>query len=207
MMVVVVTYVSMLRGINVGGRRKVRMEELKRAYDSLGLGGVRTYIQSGNVIFEHPREDEWSLAARIEKRLEERLGFPVPTVLRTAGEVREAIRDAPFVGRDPGKLHVTFLSAAPREVPVREIDAARTGAEDFAVAGREVYLYLPDGYGRTRLTNAFFERKLGVTATTRNWKTVNALSDAMAGPPPTGGRTPEGPLDAAGGQVRRRSRA
>ncbi|MGA2666356.1 MAG: DUF1697 domain-containing protein, partial [Nitrososphaerales archaeon] len=115
------TYVSLLRGVNVGGRKRVRMEELKEAYESLGLGGVRTYIQSGNVIFEQPGGDEEGLTARIEGALERRFGFPVPAVLRTEAEVRRAIGDAPFADRDPDGLYVTFLSAAPRRVPLGEI--------------------------------------------------------------------------------------
>src|SRR5579864_3521165 len=106
-------YISMLRGINVSGQKKVRMEELKKLYESLGFERVRTYIQSGNVVFEHPGADVSDLTGRIERAIEGRFGIEVPVILRTRDELRTVIGNLPFTGKDDAKVHVTFLSANP----------------------------------------------------------------------------------------------
>jgi uncharacterized protein (DUF1697 family) len=174
------TYISMLRGINVGGQKKVGMKELKELYESLGFARVRTYIQSGNVVFDYPDADLSALASKIERGIEVRFGFRVPVAIRTRDELQRLISSTPFMGKDESKVHVTFLSAEPATLAVDEISRAKDGAEEFSISGREIYLFCPNGYGVTKLSNALFERKLKVTATTRNWRTVNALL-SMAG--------------------------
>ena len=175
------TFVSMLRGINVSGQKKVSMEELKKSCESMGFRKVRTYIQSGNVIFEDSGEDIEALADRIRGTIEDHFGFEVAIVIRTGNELQEVIANLPFTKQDRSKLHVTFLSAKPSTVPTGEIDSAREGGEEFSIAGREIYLFCPNGYGRTKLTNTFFERKLKVSATTRSWRTVDALCSMANG--------------------------
>jgi uncharacterized protein (DUF1697 family) len=169
------TYISMLRGINVGGQKKVGMKDLKELYESMGFGQVRTYIQSGNAVFEYPDTDRSTLVSKIERGIEGRFGFKVPVVLRTRDEFRRLIAETPFVGKDESRVHVTFLSAEPETLDVDEIRRAKDEAEEFSTKGKEIYLFCPNGYGLTKLSNTFFERSLGVSATTRNWRTVNAL--------------------------------
>ena len=172
------SYVALLRGINVGGHAKLSMSDLRTIFDGLGYSDVRTYIQSGNVVFRTP-EKPASMAATIEARLVEVLGLAVPVVIRTGTQLASALARNPLADgtRDTGRLHVTFLATAPAA-------AARTGAldadahlpDEFRVMGREVYVHCPNGYGRTKLTNAYFERALGVAATTRTVKTVAELA-------------------------------
>lgn len=168
------TYISMLRGVNVGSNQ-IKMEELRVLYESLGFKDVRSYVQSGNVIFAHSDSNIPKITGRIEKRIRERFGFEAPVFIRTVKEIRAIVDKNPLASRDETKLHVTFLSAVPSRFPLEEIAKAKDGEEDLSFSGREVYLFCPNGYGRTRLSNAFLERKLKVSATTRNWRTVNAL--------------------------------
>jgi len=170
-----VIYVSMLRGINVGGQRKVPMKELRACYESLGLSNVSTYIQSGNVMFASDEHSAPSLVGAIEAEVKERFGFTVVAVLRTEREMMKIIERNPFAKGDRDKSYVTFLSAKPSRIPIEEIDAVKAPSEEYSISGGEVYLLLPNGYGRTKLSNSFMESKLGVSATTRNWNTVMAL--------------------------------
>jgi uncharacterized protein (DUF1697 family) len=168
------TYISMLRGVNVG-KNQMRMEELRLLYESLGFGDVRSYVQSGNVVFEHDDTDISKLRELIERSISKHFGFEAPVFVRTRDELRTVVENNPLTGKDETKLHVIFLSNAPANFPLDELARAKDKAEDFACSGAEVYLFCPNSYGQTKLSNAFFERKLGVAATTRNWRTVNAL--------------------------------
>jgi uncharacterized protein (DUF1697 family) len=168
------SYVSMLRGINVGGNRKVSMQILKEMYESIGMKNVRTYVQSGNVLFTTESSTS-STKERIQKEIKNAFGFDVLVLLRTKKELSELVQKSPFKQKDETKLHVTFLSQKPTDVPVEELNSAKTGDEDFVIASQEIYLFCPNGYGVTKLSNNFFEKKLKVSATTRNWKTVNTL--------------------------------
>lgn len=170
------SYISMLRGINVSGQKPVRMEKLVALYISLGFKRVQTYIQSGNAVFESSADDPAELSRLIEKRLKQSLGFDIPVIIRTAADFRKITQGNPFNNMDNSKLHITFLESIPDKADIEEISRARDGSEDFQLSGREVYLYCPNGYGRTRLSNQFLERILKVRATTRNWKTVLVLA-------------------------------
>jgi uncharacterized protein (DUF1697 family) len=142
---------------------------------------VRTHLQSGNVIFESPGENPAQVSGRIGEKIAEQFGLSVQVILRSSGELRRIVVDNPLVreGVDVDRLHVTFLSDLPPEA-VRESMSGEAGPDRYVIVGREVYLFCPDGYGRTTFTTTFFEKYLGVAATTRNWKTVTALAD-MAG--------------------------
>jgi len=175
------TWVTMLRGINVGGRKRVSMEELRACYLSLGFGKVLTYIQSGNVVFEDGSQDAQGLAERIEKGLEESFGLDVRVIIRPKEEMLKVIKNNPFKEREESRVHVTFLSALRVDIPMKEISAVKDKTEEFYISGREVYLFCPNGYGRTKLSNSFLERKLETYATTRNWRTVNALYALQSG--------------------------
>ena len=169
-------YVSMLRGVNVGGSKKIKMSDLAALYESLGFKDAKTYIQSGNVVFSSPEPSQSVLSKKIEKALKESFGFDVAVVVRTGAELEKALENDPFKDRDPGKLHITFLSDSPAEKPFDVIDSAKDSSEEYLISGREAYLFLPNGYGRTKLSNNFFEKKLNLSATTRNWRTVKVLA-------------------------------
>ena len=169
--------ISMLRGINVSGQKKVPMKELKALYEELGFTRVSTYIQSGNVVFE-TREKTDGLVRKIEKALHAHFGFEVSVIHRTPEELATVLENNPFLKEkdlQADKLYVSFLAETPGAEHIEKARAYQTGADRFEVSGRETYLYLPDGYGRTKFHNNFMEGKLKVTATTRNWKTVNEL--------------------------------
>jgi len=167
-------YVSMLRGINVGGQKRVSMQALKEMYSSLGYTEVQTYVQSGNVIFSANANGS-SVKEEIEREIKRAFGFDVLVFLRNRSELAVLVKNSPFKQKDETKLHVTFLSEKPRKIPVDDLNSAKSGAEDFTISGQEIYLFCPNGYGVTRLSNTFFEKKLKVSATTRNWRTVNTL--------------------------------
>ena len=164
----------MLRAVNVGGR-KLAMSDLRRLTETAGGRDVETYLQSGNVVFRG--------SARVVRALEQaigaELGLEVPVLLRSADDLAALVAAKPY-DAEGAQVSVTFLAAAPANDAVAAIDPAAYGADRFVVNGREVYLHTPNGYGRSKLTNAFWERKLGVAATTRNWNTVLALAQMTA---------------------------
>jgi len=145
-------------------------------YLSLGLGKVHPYIQSGNVVFEDESQDADRLAERIEGGIRFRLGLDVHVIIRTKEEMLKVVRTNPFKGKEETKVHVTFLSMRPESISTNEISKVRDKTEEFSVLGREVYLFCPKGYGGSKLSNSFLEKVLKTRATTRNWRTVNALS-------------------------------
>jgi len=168
----------MLRGINVGGQKIVKMESLRRSFETLGFTRVRTYVQSGNVVFEASKGSSESLPNKIREKILNDYGFSIPLILRTAGEMKTIVRDNPFLkerGIDHSRLQLSFLSTLPAEAGLRKLDALDALPDRFSVKGREVYLHCPNGYGRTKLSNNALEKLLSVEATTRNWKTVIAL--------------------------------
>ena len=170
-------YISLLRGINVSGQKKIKMDELKKLYDSLGFKKVQTYIQSGNVVFECPDASIPKIAERIGKKIKESFGFDVAVLIRTKEEFKKIIRNNPFSKKENNSLYVIFLSDTASDLPMAELNNAKSKSEEFFISGREIYLSCPGGYGKTKLSNNFFERKLKLSATTRNWKTVNKLME------------------------------
>jgi uncharacterized protein (DUF1697 family) len=167
-------WIGLMRAVNVGGR-KLSMTDVVTVTTECGGTGVRTYLQSGNVVFSGSRRVAESLSGALSAAA----GFDVPVLLRSAAEMAAVVSGQPYGGPDSA-WHVTFLGSSPAPAAVSALDPSAYGGDEFAVRGREVYLRTPGGYGRTKLTNAFFERKLGVVATTRNWRTVRALAE-MAG--------------------------
>jgi uncharacterized protein (DUF1697 family) len=176
------TFVALLRGVNVGGRNEVPMADLRSALSALGLGDVVTYIQSGNVVFRAPAPDPASLAVAIESCVEETFGLLARAVLRTRDELLTVVAANPFLerGADPSTFHVLFLDRTPAPSAVAELDPGRSPPDEYEVRGREIYLHLPNGMGRTKLSGDYFERRLGVAATARNWKTVLKLVELAA---------------------------
>ena len=177
-----VTHVSMLRGVNVAGHKRLKMSGLAELYTSLGFAKVRTYIQSGNVMFSHARKDESDLADTIHGAMKTKLGLDVIVFLRTPEELDRVVKKNPFIGNDQSRMHVTFLYTKPIRVPRDEIDAVAAEGEKFSILDREVCLFLPNGQGKTKLSNGFFEKIFEVPATTRNWNTVLALLELSKKP-------------------------
>jgi len=166
-------YIALLRGVNVGGARKLPMKELAPALEELGLEDVVTYIQSGNVVFRS-RTAKAKLATQLEQGIAKRFGLEVTVMLRTAAELAEVIDANPFEG-DVANVHVAFLDRRPPKAAIAKLDPDRSPPDEFAVVDTEVYLHFPNGYGRTKLGADYFERVLAVRATARNWRTVTKL--------------------------------
>lgn len=178
------TYVALLRGINVGGHKIIRMEELRRSFEVRGCANVRSYVQSGNVIFDATRRSPAKLAVMIEALILEDYGFVVPVVVRTAQDLSRIIERNPLLGAkgiDQTKLHVCFLSATPAADRLTTLDTLDAGEGRFLHLDDVVYLYCPTRAADTKLTNNAFERALGVKATGRNWNTVRKLAELAAG--------------------------
>jgi uncharacterized protein (DUF1697 family) len=172
------TYAALLRGINLGSHNKISMADLRALFEELDADDVQTYVQSGNVVFRS-KLTAAELEKAVEREIENALSLHVTVLIRTKAQLAKIVRDNPFLDREkPEKaLHVTFLARKPPPARVRELDPAGFEPDTFDVSGREVYLHFPNGYGRSKLSNAYFEKALDVRATTRNWRTVNALAD------------------------------
>lgn len=172
------TYISILRGINVSGQKSIRMIDLKALYESLGFTNVITYIQSGNVIFKTSSElNSNELAQKIEQAILKKYNFEVPVIIRSVKEWNIVTKNNPFIAPtiEEGKLYVTFLNREPDKILLDSINKLDFTPEQFKITGKEIYLYCPNGYGNTKLSNNFFEKKLKTQATTRNWNTVLKL--------------------------------
>jgi uncharacterized protein (DUF1697 family) len=173
------TFISILRGINVSGQKKILMNDLKSLYESF-FKDVNTYIQSGNVAFKSSETNDLKIAKKIEAAIFKKYNFHVPVIVRSACEMKKIVSSNPFLkdkNIDVKKLHVTFLSETPSEENVKSIENVDFSQDQFIISGKEIYLHIPESYGKTKLSNQFFEKKLKVTATTRNWNTVVKLME------------------------------
>jgi len=169
--------VCLLRGVNLGGHNKIGMDSLRAICSSLKLQSPQTYIQSGNVVFGTTEPDLGKLARRIEDCVEKGHGFRSSAMLRTASEMRSVVARNPFASRkniDPAKLVVSFLAEAPTADEAKRLAEIKAGPEELRVSGRELYIYFPDGQGRSKLP-AILKRTVKIPATARNWNTVNKL--------------------------------
>jgi uncharacterized protein (DUF1697 family) len=171
------SYVALLRAVNVGGRNRVAMPGLRAVFESLGHEAVSTYVQSGNVVFRSSSRSAPSIRAGLEQAIEDEFGLDVVVILRTRAEVGVVVDRNPFRrARIPEQqLHVAFLVDRPSRRAVETLDPRRSPPDEFAVVDRHVYLRYPNGMGRTKLTNDYLERRLGTSATVRNWRTVTEL--------------------------------
>ncbi len=174
------THVALLRGINVGGKNMLPMKDLSQMFSASGCANVRTYIQSGNVIFEAPAGVK--VAHMITAKIEKRFGYRIPVILRTSAQLNKTIRDNPFLSTGVQKktLYVCFLADAPKSSAIATLDPARSAPDAFQVLGQEIYLHLPNGVADSKLTNAYFDSKLSTICTARNWATVLKLAAMMA---------------------------
>ena len=174
-------YVALLRGINVGGRNLLPMKELRSVLGELGLRGVKTYIQSGNVLFEAEDVDEHELARRISSVIESKKGFAPRVLVISSGKFQSAADANPFNGahEEPGKLHLAFTGEAPAEPDMELLESVRAPNERFELIDGVLYLHAPDGIGRSKLASKI-EQALGVPTTMRNWRTVSKLLEMAA---------------------------
>jgi uncharacterized protein (DUF1697 family) len=174
--------VALLRAVNLGSRNQVSMGDLRTLFVDLGGEDVTTYVQSGNVVFKSRIADAGKLTDTIERRIRRELDLDITVLLRTKAQLARVAAANPFESREPEptKLHVTFLADAPTRGRVRTLETLAFPPDEFRVVGKQVYLHTPSGYGRSKLSGGFFERQLGVPATTRNWRTVTKLAALAA---------------------------
>jgi len=174
-------FVSLFRGINVGGR-VVKMDELKALHEALGLKNVLTYIQSGNVVFSSDEADPAQLQRQIENSFQQKFGFRSAVIVRSSTELQAIIEKNPFQGQ-PDKeskwVVVTFLAARPDDAAQEALRTAYLGPEQIFIIGQEMYIYYPDGIGRSKLSNSLIEKKLKTSGTARNWNTVLQLQKML----------------------------
>jgi uncharacterized protein (DUF1697 family) len=175
--------ISMLRGVNLGPHRRIKMEDLRAVYDSLHLRDVRTYVQSGNVVFKTADRNVQQLTVRLEKAIERAFGFHSDVIMRTTSEMKHVVERNPFAGRrgiEPGKLVVTFLASDPGEGARAHVRTIEIGPEELHIDGRELYVYFPNGQGRSKFPSAAIEKVLK-TGTARNWNSVTKLLEIAEG--------------------------
>jgi uncharacterized protein (DUF1697 family) len=170
--------ISMLRGVNVGGHHKIKMDELRALFVSLKLDDPRTLVQSGNIVFRTKEKNLPGLAKKIQAAIERKFGFAPEVVLRTPKELRAAIEASPFAasrGLEPGKVHVTFLSGNPGPDAGATLESLKKHPEELHLIGRELYIYFPNGAGQSKLPWSSVEKLMKTSGTARNWNTVNKL--------------------------------
>jgi uncharacterized protein (DUF1697 family) len=170
-------HISFLRGINVGGHRKIKMVDLKTMFEKAGFTKVQTYIQSGNVIFESADNlSGIALSEKLEQRIAETFGFEVPVIVRNHSALQKAIANNPFFSDEVmDKLHLTLLKEETSKENLSMLVSDAYLPDKFSIIGTDVFIYCEGKYHATKLSNSFFERKLNMPATTRNWKTILKL--------------------------------
>jgi uncharacterized protein (DUF1697 family) len=175
-------FVSLFRGINVGGHQTIRMEELRDLHESLGLKNVVTYIQSGNVVFTGAEADVARLRRLIEDGFEQKFGFHVEVIVRTSAELRAIIDKNPFQNQESKEskwIVVLFLAARPDDTAQEDLLKTYLGPEEIFIIGKEVHIYYPNGIGRSKLSHSFLEKKLKTFGTARNWNTILKLQELI----------------------------
>jgi len=172
--------IALLRGINVGGRRKILMADLKSLFEKMNFSNIKTYIQSGNIIFDVQREtDTTQLSQNIRRAIKNEFGYDVPVIVRTPEELESALLQHPFSGQTTNhtQLHVTFLSEEPSKENCKKLESYDVKPDKFLIRKKDVFLYCEGKYHTSKLTNDFIEKKLNVNATTRNWRTLKKLAE------------------------------
>lgn len=177
------TYIAMLRGINIGPHKRMKMEKLRAACEALGLEQVKTYIQSGNLVFQCARQSAATISKKIEEQIVREFGFSSDVVVRSRDELAQIIKNNPLLkecGVDPSKLHVVFLWDAPAPAAVKKLESLTLAPDKIRYAGKEIYLYFPNGVSGSSLWKHPMDRILAVQTTMRNWNTVTTLSEMAA---------------------------
>ena len=172
-------YIALLRGINVSGQKKIKMTELKSLFEKMDFQNVGTYIQSGNIIFSSKEISAKSLESKISLGIKKKFGFDVQTIIITPKEINDVLKNNPFIRQKKNieRLYVTFLSDQPSKESIQKLNLNDFSPEEYHIVGNQIYLHLPNGAGKAKLNNNFFENKLNIKASTRNWKTVKTLSE------------------------------
>jgi uncharacterized protein (DUF1697 family) len=174
-------YIAFLRGVNMTGHNSIKMKELAKMFSDLGFAGAETYIQSGNVVF--PAGGHFSretLAALIEENIRKSFGFDIPAMIRTPDELTAIVSNNPFRQLDqfdPSRMAAVFLHEPMTENQVSRMDGIDYPPDKYMLSGSEIYIYCPNGFGKTKLYTNFFENRMKVSGTARNWKTMAAIID------------------------------
>jgi uncharacterized protein (DUF1697 family) len=172
-------YISFLIGINMTGHNSLKMGDLSSLYIGLGYPDALTYIQSGNVIFSSEIiADEREIALKIEKAILEKFNYVIPVMIRTTEELRNLFSVNPYLSEEkfePSKMAVIFLHEKVTEEQIQKVKGIDYPPDKFKIVGKEIFIFCPNGFGRTKLYTNFFEKKMGVTGTARNWKTITTM--------------------------------
>jgi uncharacterized protein (DUF1697 family) len=176
-------HLALMRGINLAGKNKLAMRDLAAVFEQLGCSDVATRGNTGNVLFRAPAKLRKRLPEQVQAQLEQDFGVRSPAILRSHDELRSICEQNPFIaeGCDASKLHVAFLATEPERARVEALDPNRSAPDRFVVIGREIYMHCPNGLGRTKLSNAWFDSKLATISTVRTWNVVNELHALTGG--------------------------
>lgn len=175
-------FICLLRGINVSGKNIIKMDSLKQAFIDLDFDNVKTYIQSGNIIFTSKLSNECDLEILINKKISQEFNLNIPVLVITENTLKEVIQENCYIkdaSLETSKLHVTFISQKPKSTDIATLNLLDFGNDQFKITQNVIYLYCINGYGNTKLTNTFFEKKLKVNCTTRNWNTTVKLGEMV----------------------------
>ena len=167
------TYISILRGINVSGQKKIKMADLKLIYENLGFSNVQTYIQSGNIVFDYKETEAATLEQLIFNAIQKHYGFEVPNLILTPATIENALKNNPF--KDIEMMYLTFLAELPAKENIEKLYTYSFKEEYYELIGKVIYFHCPNGAGRAKMSNNFFESKLKVMATSRNLNTTKKL--------------------------------
>jgi uncharacterized protein (DUF1697 family) len=176
-------YVALLRGINLGGHKKIKMDELRAALAAMGFDDVKTYIQSGNVVFKAAKISDKALSKKIEATILSKFGHSVSVIIRTAEEIEQLIANNPFLKQpdiDQTKLHVMFLREPPAQSALQQLETLVLKPDQFRFLGKELYFYLPNGVAESVVMKKPIDRVLAIPTTMRNWRTVNTIQQMCA---------------------------
>ena len=176
-------YVAFLRGVNVGGKNRLPMADLKNIFTAAGCAAAQTYIQSGNVVFEAAQDFAKRVPEIVTRAIHRRFGYETAVIVRSSEELRQVVASNPFdTSGDPRFLHVAFLDDKPGAEAASRLDPQRSPPDEFVVRGRNVYLHYPNGVARSKLTNEYLAAQLQTTSTMRNWRTVLTLMEMVDAP-------------------------
>lgn len=169
------TYIALLRGINVGGKRKILMKDLTNLFVDLNFNNIKTYIQSGNVIFDSSKKSNNIIEEKISEAIFEKFKFEVPVIVRTKAELQKIISQNPFADKNKDNLHFTLLNEVPKKENIKLLTTQDFRPDIFHIKENNIFLFIEGKYHKSKLTNNFFESKLKVNTTTRNCKTIFKL--------------------------------
>ncbi len=172
-------YLALLRGINVSGQKIIKMDILKKSLTEIGLHNVQTYIQSGNIVFDYPEIEEKILATIIHERILNTWGYEIVVILLSREVIQKMLLENPYKNEDKKDLYMTILSLPPEQGRIESISNISFSPDTFFVLDKTIYIHCPSGYGKTKLSNTFFEKKLKISATTRNLNTMQKLWEMM----------------------------